>query len=354
MKILALVYLYYLLGWQFIAPKDPVANFIQLDCRIYDENSILVATYPGFYCAFASNGEWLSLEEDTLKMFDSRNQLLYKFPYMVHHELKYSRDETKIYFLSSEARMFKGKLTRFDVINVADKDGKLLYTWNTADHIDELVKVLHLDLLIPAIPFPITRSRANLHYEFSHLNAIQEIPPNPYELILPYMKRGNLLVTFNGLGALVIFDPKLSRIEHIFGEEYGIKYYGFHDGQILSNGHLIFFKNLNGPDSDPYSSLEEFDVLRDKSVWSLKLNKPDFLVNKINGTIQILPNNNVFISDNSFGGRAVELKRNGEIVWMKYNERMDDETHLPVMIYRAKKIPADKFFLNNITGATLK
>jgi hypothetical protein len=354
LKILALVYVYYLLGWQIIAPKDPDTNYFQLDCRIYDETSTLVATFPGFYCAFASNGEWLSLEEDTLKIYDTRNQLKYNFPFFVHHELRFSRDETKIYFLSSVSKMFKGILTRFDVINVSDRNGNLLYKWDTSEHINELINTLKLDQLVHAMPFPVIRSRQNLKFEFSHLNAIQEIPPNPYELILPYMKRGNLLVTFNGLGGFIIFDPELSKIEHIFGRELGVDYYGFHDAQILSNGHLIFYKNLNGINENNFSSLEEFDVLLEKKYWNYKLKSPEFAVNKINGSVQILNNNHVFISDNSFGGRAVELKRNGELVWSKYNERKDDQTHLPVMIYRAKKIAADKFFLNNITGATLK
>lgn len=70
--------------------------------------------------------------------------------------------------------------------------------------------------------------------EFSHFNAIYEIPKNALEKKWPYMKAGNLVVTLNGLGGVGIFDPELKRIEH-YVLILKTSVMGLHDGQILPN-----------------------------------------------------------------------------------------------------------------------
>lgn len=357
MKILAMIHFYFWLSWQGLGFKDSEPNFYQIDCRIYNEMAELVAAYPGFTCAFAGNGEWLSLEEHTLKLYDSKNIVKYVFPGYVHHELRFSRDESRIYFLTSIIKKWKGVDTRFDVINVADRNGKLLASWSLADHIPELIRDLHLENFLHVMPFKITRNTlpVDVYFEFSHLNAISEIPPNILEPVLPYMKRGNLLVTFNGIGGVIIFDPLLKKIEHIFDNRFlELGEYGYHDAQILPNGHLLLYKNINNAGPEEYTTINEYDILLKRKAWTFRLQEPNFKLNKINGTVQLLNNGNLVLSDNSFGGRVLEMNRSGEILWQKFNERRDEETGLPVMVYRAKKIAADDFFKNNITGATLR
>lgn len=356
MKILALVYIFFWLGSRIIIPKDREPHFYLIDCKIFDESSNFISAYPGFICAFADDGEWLSLEEDKMRIFDSTNQLRYTLPYKVHHELRFSRDQKRIYFLSSDFRTYKGVRTRFDVLNIADRKGNLLYSWNTADHIDELVQELNLGNLVQFLPASMKHvPKRDADYEFSHFNAIAEIPPNEAELFLPYMKRGNLIATFNGIGKIVVFDPKLSKIVHVFGDFVKLNAYGFHDAQILPNGHLIFFNNINEPGADSHTSIDEYDVLLKTRVWSFDFERPLFDLNKINGSVQVLSNGHILIGDNSFGaGRAVEITRKGEVVFVLMNNHLDPSTKLPYMIYRAKKISAEKFFKNNITGAMLK
>ncbi len=357
MKILGLLHVYFWLCWLVIGGKEVEPDYYQIDCRLYNEAGELVAAFPGFTCSFATNGEWLGLNQHELVLYDSNNNRKFVFPYWVHHELRFSRDESKIYFLSSVVKKWKGINTRFDVINVADKNGKLLASWSLADHAEEIIRLFHQEQLLPAMPFKMDKNTlpVDVMHEFSHLNAIAEIPPNALEFILPYMKRGNLLVTFNGLGRIVIFDPQLKKIEHIFDNDFlDLGDYGFHDAQILPNGHLIVYKNINDWENRKFSSLNEYDVFLKRMVWSFKLDEPQFSLNPINGTIQVLPNDHIVISDNSHGGRVVEMTRSGEMIYQRFNDRVDKETELPVMIYRAKKVAADKFLVNNILGASLK
>lgn len=336
----------------FESPKE-VALHIQIDCKLYDLESKMIAQFPGYTCAFAPSGEWLSLTDSELSLFRSDNSLKYKYPDKIHHELKFSNDGKSIYYLSSEIKVFKNKKTRFDVLNVSDLNGKPLARWSTYDHQQELYQLLNLQKFDHFIPNTMTNAhfKADEQQEFSHVNAIYEIPKNSLEDNLPYMKSGNLVVTFNGLGSILIFDPGLKRILHSFDKFIDTKLYGFHDAQILPNGHLIFFKNVGYRDGVLVTSLEEFDILKERSVWSFVFEKPNFAHNEINGSVQVLENDNVFIGENSLGGRALEISRDGEVQWLKYSDSNDRVKPLPSMIYRAKKIQLDSFLKNNILGA---
>jgi hypothetical protein len=339
-------------GCRFFESEKEAVKFIQIDCKLYDHESNIIAQYPGFLCAFSPSGEWLSLEQNVLTLYNKDNSPKYKFPFKVHHELKFSNDSKKIYFLSSEVKQFKGIKTRFDVINISNTNGDLLARWSTYDHLDELYQILNLKIYDHWMPSKMANAQFGTEetHEFSHLNAIYEIPENVLENSLPYMKRGNLVVTFNGLGSILIFDPELKRVEHTFMKMIKTELYGFHDAQILPTGHLIFFKNLNEKSGELVTSIEEFDIKKEVSVWNFVFKKPDFKHNEINGSVQVLDNDNVFLGENSFGGRAVEINRNGDIQWVKMSDTRRGVDKIPSMIYRAKKINLDNFFKNNLFG----
>lgn len=353
MKILALFQFYFWLTLQIGRVTEPVPTHYRMDCRLYSSTGQLVANFPGYSCEFASDGWWLAIDGYFGKIYDSSNTLKFQFKDPVHHEMKFSRDEQKIYFLSAEQQDWKDKRTKFDIINIADRQGNILAQWKTSEHLHELYEKLDLlqnDWQLP-LPMNFNNLPFEITHEFSHLNAISEIPPNPLEMVLPYLKRGNLLVTFNGLGALVVFDEKLSRIEHVFDRRLlGVNIWGFHDAQILPNGHLLMFKNVNSGGGKPYTSINEYDLLFEKEIYHFKFEPPEFGYNDINGTVQLLPDDRIVLSENSHGGRIVEMSREGIIYFQVRNDRKDPVTKLPSNIYRGKKIAAEKFLSNNVMG----
>ncbi|MBC7540259.1 MAG: aryl-sulfate sulfotransferase [Bacteriovorax sp.] len=322
----------------------PIETHIQVDCRILDKNFQQLKSYSGTYCAFFPNGEWISITGKVIDLHSKTNQLRVHFPQMGHHEIKLSKDEAKIFFLSTEIRDFKGKKTRFDVINISDRNGALVARWDLFEHLDELYQKLDLtpfDKMIPTESFD--ENFPDSKYEFSHLNAIYEIPKNNLEKSFPYMKEGNLLVTFNGLGSVVVFDPELKRIEFIY-RVLKTNLLGISDGQILPNGHLLIFKNTNTSNKHLYSSINEYDLQKNSSVWNYDLNEKEFTHIPDNGAVQLLSNNNIFITESSGSmGRMLEVNRKGEVVRVQLNDMLDSRTKKPSNIYRAKKINLEKF-----------
>jgi hypothetical protein len=317
----------------------PKEVHLQIDCRILDQDFKQLKSFQGDYCAFFPNGEWISITGKVIDLHSKTNQLRLHYPQMGHHEIKLSNDEKKIFFLSSEIREFKGKSVRFDVINISNRDGVRLNRWDLFEHIDELNQKLGLGPFEKAIP----AERADENFPdnkwvFANLNAIYEIPNNNLEKKFPYMKEGNLLVTFNGLGSVVVFDPELKKIEFVY-RVLKTNLFGISDGQILPNGHLLVFKN---------SSINEIDMQEDKPLWSFDSKKSGPDNNLAEGSVQLLVNNNFLMTDNSNNsGKVLEVNRKGEIVKTQLNDILDSRTKKPVTIYRAKKTNLSKFIENN-------
>lgn len=331
--------------------EKSASQHLQIDCKIYDSDTRLIINFPGFTCQFLPSGEWLALFANDLFLYSKDNIVKYKFPYKVHHELKVSNDQKKFYFLSSEIKMFKGLKTRFDVINVSDINGRLLASWNTFDHIAEIYEKFSLKIFDNHLPHKMDDKNfaPDEQMEFTHFNAIYEIPKNPLESKYHYMKAGNLLVTLNGLGGVGIFDPELKKIEHIF-PILKTSLNGLHDGQILPNGHLIIFRNYNERQNAPFTTIDEYDIPSGKLVWSFEFTEPRFTYNNVGGAVQVLDNDNVLITDNSFGGRAIEIDRSGKTVFLKFNDSLDQKMLKPIYMYRARKVNLDQFFKNNPSG----
>jgi hypothetical protein len=349
------VILYFLLFLTLSRSSFPGSKknfYLQVDCKIYNKDNIVITALPGFTCAFSPLGEWLSLVGSDLFLYNKDNTLKLKFPYKVHHELKFSSDGKKIFFLSSEIKIFKGRKTRFDIINVSDNNGRILAQWKSFDHINELYQKLELSFVDSLIPAKMYNEffAPDEQLEFSHLNAIYEIPDNELDGKLSYYKKGNLVVTFNGLGSVIVFDSQLKHIEHIFKKMLNTQLYGFHDAQLLANGRLIMFKNLNINKENAYTSIEEYDIQKEKLIWNFEFREPEFKFNGISGAVQVLENNNILIAENSYGGRTVEINREGIIQWEKYNDFYNIKVQKPKSVFRSKKIDLTDFLRNNSYG----
>lgn len=347
MRIINLILVAFLSSCMFATEKS-VDEHLQIDCKIYNKELKLLTSFPGFTCQFLPNGEWVSLFGEDLNFYSKNNELKYKSPFKVHHEFSFSKDLSKIFFLSSEIKMYKNKKTRFDVINIGTAEGKLITSWSVFDHKDELMKIGFLKRRVNNLPTPMDNEyfAKDEQREFGHLNAIYEIPKNKLEITHPFLKEGNLVVTFNGLGSVIIFSQDLKNVLHVFNVLKG-GLHGIHDAQILENGHLVFFKNFNLRNKKPYTTIEEYDITNQKMHWRYEFVEPTFRYNPFGGAIQVLNNNNLLITETSYGGRVLEIDRKGKIIWEKYNDSVDPGFHIPGGIFRARVLSLDQFLKNN-------
>ena len=103
-----------------------------------------------------------------------------------------------------------------------------------------------------------------------------------------------------------------------------------HEARMLPNGALMVYDNQGHLGR---SKVFEFDPGSQDVLW--QYDDPDFF-SRGAGTYQILPNNNVFITE-SMTGRLFEVTRGGEIVW-EYINPMATADSLTIRINRAMKV----------------
>lgn len=127
----------------------------------------------------------------------------------------------------------------------------------------------------------------------------------------PAFRRGNVLISMNGLGVIAALDLETERVAWARKRPPQ----GQHDPQILANGHMLFFDNREDAGA---SVVMELDPLTDRTYWQYRGTPERPFYSKYCGSAQRLANGNTLITE-SDGGRAFEVEAGGEIVWEFYN-----------------------------------
>lgn len=109
-------------------------------CEIRSRAGQLLQLFPGTRCAFMPGGDLVLLELAQLLRMDRHRRLLWKVPVRGHHELDVTPEGT-IVVLSHVDHTYNGRPVRFDMFEHRDGDGKLLFRWDTFEHIQEIQKL---------------------------------------------------------------------------------------------------------------------------------------------------------------------------------------------------------------------
>ncbi|MDO9182988.1 MAG: hypothetical protein Q7U04_11300 [Bacteriovorax sp.] len=293
----------------------------QIDCQIFDFQFKAIKNFPGDYCTFLSNGEWISMTGPVIDLHSKTNQLRWHFPQTGFGEIKLSEDETKIIFLSTELRDYQGKKIRFDTVNLTDRNGVPLATWSLFEQLSSITQKIKRDANL-------------LMADIGKIESIYEIPANALESKYSFLKKGNFLITLPSFGVVVI-DSTFKKIEYIFE----LNRFGLREGQILSSGQLIIFTNDNA---------EEYDLAQNKLLRTLQFKIPSEEGSPSSGPVQLIFNNGyIVVTNTNAGGSFFELNHNGEVVKKFKNTLLDSRTKKSNSIYLAKKLNLAKFLENN-------
>lgn len=138
-----------------------------------------------------------------------------------------------------------------------------------------------------------------------HTNSI-ELLHTAIEGVAP---AGSILLSFRTLDRVAIVNAAIDEILWIWGQD---ELSGQHDATQLENGNLLIFDNGV---SRERSRVIEVDVRGREIVWSYE---PDDFFTRLRGAAQRLPNGNTLITE-SDRGHAIEVTREGDIVWEFWN-----------------------------------
>lgn len=343
--ILQILACLFLLTGCFLSPV--LKHHISVDCHILNSEGELLRKYQGRLCVFLEDGSYISTTQKAMTRRDKFGRVLWSIDKFIHHELSLSPDKTKFFYITTDYLDYLGKLTRFDVLNISDLEGKIIKQYRLFDHKEEILKLSDVKFEKTAWHMPDEDNYPGAPYEFSHVNSIQEIPENKLGQTNTAFKQGNFIVSFNGLGLILILDHELKNI--LWSRKAVNKsMFSSHNVLVIPNGNILYFNNINGNPDDEYTSIDEINPLTNEIVWQFKLVGSNFKINKLWGGCQLMEDGNLLITENSTVGKIIVVGRDKKIKREFVNHYRYSKAKEGFYWYRANHLDLTKYLKNSI------
>lgn len=153
---------------------------------------------------------------------------------------------------------------------------------------------------------------------------------------LPELRAGNLLLSSRVLDALLILDPDAGTIVWAWQ---GPPFRRQHDPHLLDDGNLLVFDNVGR--SKTRSRVLELDPVARSVVWSYGDTDEQRLFSRTCGLADRLDGGTTMVIE-SAAGRAVEVTREGEVVWeFRSPHRSGDEGQYIATLFEVQRLPPD-------------
>jgi len=277
---------------------------------------------------------------------------------LLHHDMERMSNGNTLLVCSKDmdAPQISVKLVTDDCLIEVDPAGKIVWEWQTADHIDDLELPHEVRAQImngypsgprtgPAAP------AARKGFDYLHMNAASPIPESAGHTD-PRFKPGNVIVSYRFINTLAVVDRDTKKIVwKTVGLTIGQHNPHFMPAGVPGTGHVLVFDNgyVDGntnpfrASTRPYSRVLEINPLDQSIAWEYTAensNRPiwTFFSHYISGA-QRQPNGNTLICEGS-NGRIFEVTPAGEIVWEYVNPFPNLTPKIPnSTIFRAAKVP---------------
>ena len=254
------------------------------------------------------------------------------------------------------------KLLTDDCLLEVDGSGKVVWEWQTSDHLSDLdlPDQARADIMAgygsPNRPGAPGGSKG---MDYLHMNAASPIPAS-VGFTDPRFKAGNIIVSYRYLNTVAIIDRSTKRIVwKMSGTTIGQHNPYFIPGGVPGTGHILIFDNGNvdmesnpmHANSRPNSRVIEVNPLDNSIVWeysATKSNRPIWtFFSHFISSAQRQPNGNTLICEGA-NGRIFEVKSDGEIVWEYVNPFPNNSGRIPnSQIFRAAKVSQDWLVTGN-------
>ena len=258
-------------------------NQILIRCSLFDFFGKEIRSYPGEYCLPLRTGDLILYDGKNLIKLDKHNKKIWSRPTDLHHQLKTSSDQTKIYFFSSEYRRIENDLVRFDVFNIWNVNGEKI-----------LKKVLIFDpRTIHKTKFVINEWTADAHqgksFEYTHYNSVQILE----SISSDNQKRINFLLCENMNQMCYVTDQNIE-------QQYSFQLFdrSIHDVSFLNTDEVIYYANKKiGAIKESCIVIFNLKTLKRRILYGDR--KGQEFYNPARGGVQPLMKNNFFLISHS-------------------------------------------------------
>jgi hypothetical protein len=156
----------------------------------------------------------------------------------------------------------------------------------------------------------------------------------------PLFAKGNVLTSLLTIDTIAIVDMQKGKIVWAATGRGNNLWKKQHDPTPLPNGNILLFDNRG---FQKKSRVLEFDAKRGRVVWQFTGESGERLWSRTCGTSRLLPNGNILITE-SDNGRALEITRNGGVVWEYYNPfRAGEDNELIATLFELERLDPDYF-----------
>ncbi len=150
-----------------------------------------------------------------------------------------------------------------------------------------------------------------------HANAVQYVDAASAAMF-PFAEEGQLLISVREINAIAVLDPETERI---VWADTGL-WRAQHEPQMLDTGRILLFDNQGYRGGERATRVIEYDPLTGGIPWSYTGTEEEPLISTVYGSQQRLDNGNTLIVESN-NGRALEVTRDGRIVWeFRLTERL--------------------------------
>ncbi len=334
-----------LLGGGYYLFKEETAYYYQIDCRVYDQDMLLLIDAAGSYCSFLSDGSMIVGNATDLTYYDSHMRQVWAKSLSLHHLFNLSSDEKKIFIMKNSFHEYMGEKARFDDLQIIEiKTGNSLAEWSSFDNIDRMLKSVpwkydkekHRDFWTGTEPKEYRSS-----FEFFHFNSVYEIPENKLAKEFPFLKPKGI-ISNSGLGLVLFFDEHLKLLEILNIDD--MQSVNTHDVQITPEGEMLFYRNQAS--NEHFSSLQKYDFRTKQVVYKFTGNDDlkSFYSWRL-GSVQELSDRYLFSNLNDHGNIR-EISKDGRTLRSIDNPLTAPQTKKPRDMMRAKKLDLSSFIRN--------
>lgn len=249
------------------------------------------------------------LAQDELPGFVARygteGARLWKTKVPAHHDIELT-PQGRLLVLTMHSRrepsISSNLPTRDDHLTLLDGDGRETEFRSLLDMVRTRPELFPLESVQPS------RLDGPLWLDLFHANSVEWMRHEQLFGRHPLYGPENVLVCFRHQNRIAVFDWREGRLLWAWGrDELG----GPHDAQVLADGHILLFDNGLGRG---WSRAIEIDPLSEKIVWEYRGSPPESFYTASKGSAQRLPNGNTLLAE-SDEGRAIEVDRDGRVVW---------------------------------------
>lgn len=306
-----------------------------INCAVFNHQMVALKIVPGTMCVYLKNGNVVSyitegphngkgIEE--VRLLDENGQVKWSRSYYVHHTMKANRAEDKVYFFTSESKVYQGKNVKFDIIVALDlKSGKEIASWGFDVLRQELERekggYLRLD------KSDTEHMERGITHEVSHFNSINLVPEF-------YSDEIEIIVN-SGRGIELFFTDDLK-----YAGRYSVDprwMANSHDAQITEEGNLLLYRNFSDDSSTSFLEIRSFK--NNRVLWRYdKSPEGKTFHSSLFGSVQMFNDGSFLYSDMDNGGHFTTVSSGGKKLNEFYYPEIDPRTKLPEQFHSVRRV----------------